>query len=164
LPIPTLSSKLAQASPSRKSSSARARQLSGGWKQTRSTRPLATDHLVLALGGGALESPATREFLFTLENSRVVFLEAPLDTLIDRCASQPNAPVRPVLRDRERLAERWQARLPLYRQAHLTVATAGRTPEAVVDCILTELHRLEEERLCAAGHRRSARPAAGGRA
>src|ERR1700691_2726227 len=95
-----------------------------------------TDHMVLALGGGALEFAPTRDFLFTLENCRVVFLEAPLETLIDRCAGQPNAAVRPVLRDRERLAERWQARLPLYRQAHLTVATAERTPQAVVDCIL----------------------------
>jgi shikimate kinase len=123
-----------------------------------------TEHSVLALGGGALEFAATRDFLFTLENCRVVFLEAPLDTLIDRCAGQPNAPVRPILRDRERLAERWQARLPLYRQAHLTVATAERTPEAVVDCILAELHRQEEERLCAVGHIRAQRPAAGGRA
>jgi shikimate kinase len=123
-----------------------------------------TDHMVLALGGGALESPATRDFLFTLENFRVVFLEAPLDTLIDRCAGQPNAPVRPVLRDRDRLAERWQARLPLYRQAHLTIATAERTPQAVVDCILTELHRQEEAHLCAAGQSRSPQPATGGRA
>lgn len=111
------------------------------------------DHTVLALGGGALELPATRDFLFSLENSRLVFLEAPLDTLVDRCAGQPNAPVRPVLRDRDRLAARWQARLPLYQLAHLTVSTADRTPAAVVDCILTELSRLNEaERLVAAGH------------
>jgi shikimate kinase len=123
-----------------------------------------SDHLVLALGGGALESAATREFLSTLENCRLIFLEAPLDTLMDRCAGQPNAPVRPVLRDRDRLAERWQARLPLYRQAHLTVGTADRSPEAVVDCILAEVHRLEDERLCAAGHSRAPRSATGGRA
>jgi shikimate kinase len=119
---------------------------------------------VLALGGGALESAETREFLLTLENYRIVFLEAPLDTLMNRCVGQPNAPVRPVLRDRDRLAARWQARLPLYRQAHLTVATAERTPEAVVDCILTELARLDEaERLVAAGQHQSARSASGGR-
>ena len=127
-------------------------------------------HTVLALGGGGLESAATREFLFKRESCRVVFLEAPLDTLIDRCAGQPNAPVRPVLRDREGLAARWQARLPLYRQAHVTVATAERTPEAVVDCILAELQRLEEAaRLVAPGPGRvgqtgTARSAGGGRA
>lgn len=112
----------------------------------------AVEHSVLALGGGALESATTREFLLSLASSCVVFLEAPLETLIGRCAGQPNAPVRPVLRDHERLAARWQARLPLYRQAHMTVATAERTPEAVVDCILAELSRREEaDRLVAPG-------------
>jgi shikimate kinase len=97
------------------------------------------EHVVLALGGGALESAATREFLASLSRSRVVFLEAPLETLIDRCAGQADAPVRPVLRDRERLAARWQARLPLYRKAHLIVATANRTPVAVADSIAAGL-------------------------
>jgi shikimate kinase len=96
------------------------------------------ERLVLALGGGALESDATREYLAALPAVRVVFLEAPFDTLVERCAGQADAPVRPVLRDRERLAARWQARQPVYRQAHLTVATAGRTPEEVVACILKE--------------------------
>jgi shikimate kinase len=97
------------------------------------------ERVVLALGGGALEWPATREFLAALPNRRVVYLEAPLDTLVDRCAGQPDAPVRPVLRDRERLAARWQARQPLYRAAHLTVATADRTPANVADRIVQEL-------------------------
>lgn len=96
-------------------------------------------HVVLALGGGALESAATREFLASLPQVRVVFLEAPLDTLVGRCAGQADAPVRPILRDRERLAARWQARQPLYREAHLTVATAGRSPGGVVDSIAEEL-------------------------
>ncbi|MGC2618834.1 MAG: shikimate kinase [Acidobacteriaceae bacterium] len=125
---------------------------------------------VLALGGGALDSDATREFLLSLEGCRVIFLEAPLDTLIGRCAEQANAPVRPVLRDRGGLAARWQARVPLYRQAHLTVATAERTPEAVVDCVLAEIHRLEEgDRLVSTGpgptgQAGKARSAGGGRA
>jgi len=97
------------------------------------------EHVVLALGGGALESPATREFLAELRHGRVVFLDAPLETLLGRCAGQPDAPVRPVLRDQERLAARWQARQPLYREAHLIVSTAGRTPVAVVDRIVQEL-------------------------
>ena len=97
------------------------------------------EHVVVALGGGALESAATREFLAALPRGRVVFLEAPLETLVGRCAGQPDAPVRPVLRNRERLAARWQARLPLYREAHLIVATGDRTPAEVVDRIVREL-------------------------
>jgi shikimate kinase len=96
------------------------------------------EHIVLALGGGALESAATREFLAALPHGRVVYLEAPLDTLVGRCAGQPDAPVRPILRDREGLAARWQARQPLYREAHLIVATTGRSPAAVVDRIVQE--------------------------
>jgi shikimate kinase len=110
----------------------------------------AREHVVLALGGGALESAPTREFLASLPCGRIVFLEAPLETLVSRCAGQANAPVRPVLRDREQLAARWQARLPLYREAHLVVTTADRTPAAVVDCIVQELFGASpSEPLCA---------------
>lgn len=110
----------------------------------------AREHVVLALGGGALESAATREFLAALPNGRVIFLEAPLETLVDRCAGQPGAPVRPVLRDHEGLAARWQARQPLYREAHLIVTTVDRTPAAVVDCIVRELFGgAPAEALCA---------------
>ncbi|MGB6132308.1 MAG: shikimate kinase [Acidobacteriaceae bacterium] len=97
------------------------------------------DRLVLALGGGALELLPTREFLASLPACRIVFLEAPLDTLLARCAAHNAGPVRPVLQDRARLAERWQARLPLYRQAHLTISTAGLAPAAVAEQILTAL-------------------------
>ncbi|HEV2277895.1 MAG TPA: shikimate kinase [Acidobacteriaceae bacterium] len=97
------------------------------------------DNLVLALGGGALENFSTREFVRSLPGRRVVFLDAPFNILIDRCAAQENAPVRPVLRDRERLADRWQRRLPLYREADLTIPTAGLRPEGVVDSIVEAL-------------------------
>ena len=103
-------------------------------------RELASNpHVILALGGGALEHPATRAALQSLPDHPVVFLDAPFETLIGRCASQEDAPVRPVLRDRERLAERWHSRLPLYREAHLTIPTAGRSPEDVADTIVAAL-------------------------
>lgn len=98
-----------------------------------------SENLVLALGGGALEEPGTREFLRSLPRRRVVFLDAPFDILLGRCSAQENAPVRPVLRDRDRLAHRWQTRLPLYREADLTVATAGLPPDAVVESIVEAL-------------------------
>jgi shikimate kinase len=108
------------------------------------------ERVVLALGGGALESAETREYLAALPHGRVVFLEAPLETLVGRCAGQADAPVRPILRDRERLAARWQTRQPLYRAAHLIVATADRTPAAVVDRIVQELFgENRAEPLCA---------------
>jgi shikimate kinase len=95
--------------------------------------------LVVALGGGAVEMAATRDLVAGLQNALVVFLDAPLETLLARCAGHADGPVRPVLADRARLAERWNARLPWYRRAHLTVDTTGHSPAAVADCILQRL-------------------------
>ncbi len=94
---------------------------------------------VLALGGGALERSTTRDALASLRDTLIVFLEAPLETMIARCATHEGAPVRPVLADRARLAERWNLRLPWYRQAHLTIDTANMTPQNVVERILDSL-------------------------
>jgi len=94
------------------------------------------NEIVVALGGGAIEFEGTREALIGLEEACVVFLDAPLDVMVARCLSQPGAAERPVLRERERLTARLAARLPHYRQAHLTVATADRTPQGVADAIL----------------------------
>ncbi|GGH12554.1 shikimate kinase [Silvibacterium dinghuense] len=96
-------------------------------------------HLVLALGGGAIEHPSTREHLHTLPDTHIVYLEAPLDVMVARCLEQPGAAIRPVLADRVRLAHRFTSRIPHYRTAHLTVATAHLTPEQVVERILAAL-------------------------
>jgi shikimate kinase len=97
------------------------------------------ENLVLALGGGAIENPQTRDILTSLPEIRIVFLDAPLEVMVARCLAQPGAAERPVLADRERLAQRFTARLPHYRRAHLTVATADLTPQAVVERILSGL-------------------------
>jgi shikimate kinase len=95
--------------------------------------------LVLALGGGAIERPDTRALFATMEDTLVVFLDAPLETLILRCAGHEGGPVRPVLADRARLEQRWRNRQPWYRQAHLTIPTAGLAPEAVAGQILQQI-------------------------
>ncbi|MGB7134502.1 MAG: shikimate kinase [Acidobacteriaceae bacterium] len=97
------------------------------------------ERLVLALGGGALERASTRTLLRELPGTRLVFLDAPLEVLVARCGAEASGPVRPVLRDRERLEERWRTRLPWYRQAHLTVDTREAAPEAVVERIVAQL-------------------------
>ncbi|MBV8631969.1 MAG: shikimate kinase [Silvibacterium sp.] len=95
-----------------------------------------SEKLILALGGGALESEGTRKALSGLDETCVIFLDAPIEVMLARCMAQPEAAERPVLHDRDRLAARLAKRLPHYRQAHLTVATVGRTPEAVADAII----------------------------
>ena len=101
---------------------------------------LQEEGVVLALGGGAVETESTYDLLQGATATCLVFLEAPLVTLIERCEHQPGAAERPVLNDRDRLEARWKARLPLYRQAHLTVSTAGLTPDMVTEKIMSALH------------------------
>ena len=99
----------------------------------------AGEHLVLALGGGAIENAVTRNMLGGLSETMVVFLDAPLEVMVARCLAQPDAAERPVLADRERLLQRFSARLPHYRRAHLTIATADLAPSTVVERILSAL-------------------------
>ena len=94
------------------------------------------DHLVLALGGGAVETESIRDALLQGPETCVVFLEAPLEIMISRCEQQPGAAVRPVLRDRGLLRSRFESRLPHYRNAHLVVETAKLTPEEASQHIL----------------------------
>lgn len=95
-------------------------------------------NIVLSLGGGALETKSTRSLLEQSAGTCVVFLKAPLEVLIDRCERQPDAAVRPVLREREALRHRFHSRLPHYERAHITVETQGLTPDHVADQILQQ--------------------------
>jgi shikimate kinase len=100
---------------------------------------MSGDNLVLALGGGAVEADSTRVLLAELKDTCILFLDAPLETLVARCLAQTVGAERPVLADREGLLRRFEARLPHYRGAHLTIVTAGLSPQAVVTQILEAL-------------------------
>jgi shikimate kinase len=96
---------------------------------------LATgDSLVLALGGGAIEHPATRDLLLTAPGTLLVHLEVELATTLSRCSGTEST--RPVLADQANLAARYQRRLPLYRTAHLSIPADSVTPAQLVDAIL----------------------------
>jgi shikimate kinase len=94
----------------------------------------AGDALVLALGGGAIEHPATRALLLTTPGTLLVHLEVELATTLQRC--QGTEQTRPILADQANLASRYQRRLPLYRTAHISIAVDELTPEQTVDAIL----------------------------
>jgi len=101
---------------------------------------LPRQSLVLSLGGGAIELEANRNLLHSMPDTRVVFLEAPLEILEARCQQEqhhPGAVVRPVFADKERLLQRYIDRLPHYRTAHHTVVTTDRKPEDVALSILS---------------------------
>jgi shikimate kinase len=113
---------------------------------------------VIALGGGAIETEAARELLFSSDLSGstsvpatvTIFLAAPLPDLLARChvgpaqtheaqtreATEETTPVRPLLTAAEPPEDRLARRLPHYRRAHLTVDTAGIPAVEVVERIV----------------------------
>lgn len=98
---------------------------------------LGIDHLVLALGGGAIETERTRQLLLASEGTRLVHLEVSLDTVLARCAGTET--VRPILRDKANLEGRYARRMPLYRQAHLNLPVDAIAPETVTELLASLL-------------------------
>jgi shikimate kinase len=97
-------------------------------------RLTASDALVLALGGGAIENEATRTLLATTSGTLLIHLEVELATTLKRCRGTEKT--RPILADQTNLESRYQRRLPLYRMAHLSIPVDALTPDEVVDAIL----------------------------
>lgn len=95
---------------------------------------------VLALGGGALTTVATRDAV-AASASQVVLLRAALDTLTERVG---DAESRPLLTDgpADRLRQLEAERAAVYEAvATLVVETDDRTPGQVASHIAAELHR-----------------------
>jgi shikimate kinase len=97
-------------------------------------RLAAGDGLVLALGGGAIETVATRELLLSDPGTLLVHLEVALETTLARC--QGTEGTRPILADRANLEGRYARRLPLYRTAHISIAVDTLTPDQVAQAVL----------------------------
>jgi shikimate kinase len=95
---------------------------------------------VLALGGGAPEIPANRLLLEQTQHTAVVYLHAPLATLLERCgkdAARPELVGRPLLAEAE---IRFQVRHPIYEgMAAYRIETATLDPEQTVAAILAAL-------------------------
>ena len=104
---------------------------------------LQESRIIVALGGGALETPANRDALSTASRACIVLLSAEFDTLFDRCQQQITRavgsalPVRPLLGDREAAAARLARREQIYRKAaHVILDTTGQLPEQSVEALL----------------------------
>jgi shikimate kinase len=92
------------------------------------------ERLVLALGGGAIETEATRSLLLSSPGTMLVHLEVALATTLARCGGTEHT--RPILADQANLANRYARRLPLYRTAHVSIAVDALTPAEVADAIV----------------------------
>lgn len=110
------------------------------------TSSLQEPGIVLALGGGALETLANRHALCADSLTCTILLTASFETLYDRCQQQiitaagSPLPVRPLLGDREAAAARLALRDANYREtASLILDTTGQQPEESVDALLTLL-------------------------
>ncbi len=88
---------------------------------------------VVALGGGAWEQPQNRLRLQEF-GAPVVFLDAPLEILRERCA--PDAARRPLFADERRFAELYAARRQQYALATLRIDTADKPPAEVAGQIV----------------------------
>lgn len=95
------------------------------------------DGLVMALGGGAIEAAETRGLLLNSAETLLVYLHVELATTLERCGTTDET--RPVLADRANLSARYERRLPLYRMAHLSIATDALIPEQVAQAVVEAL-------------------------
>ena len=99
--------------------------------------------VVLALGGGAVTTPASAALL--REKTVCIYLRASLDTLLERLQGETAG--RPLLNDgsssvmpgpdRASVESRLAARAPIYEEtAHVIIDTDGLTPDEVADEII----------------------------
>lgn len=95
----------------------------------RSVLRRAAPPLVLALGGGTFVQANNAELLRS-HGVTTVFLDAPLELLIQRCTAEAvkEAAVRPLAADLDQFARLYHERVPSYRSADLTVESDNRPP------------------------------------
>lgn len=105
---------------------------------------LHRENIVLALGGGAIETAANRQRIQEDDKTLLLYLAAPLEILIERCEQQQlhrKAVRRPILEKRADLTERFQRRRPLYEQADWTIETTGKTLDELVQIIMAQWNK-----------------------
>ncbi|MEX1033285.1 MAG: shikimate kinase AroK [Cellvibrionaceae bacterium] len=99
---------------------------------------LASSGFVLATGGGIVTREANRALL--KQHGPVVYLTADIEHLIERTARDKKRPLLQVENPRERIAELFKARDPLYREvATCIVKTDRRSPKLVAEEIVRKL-------------------------
>ncbi|GAB4508041.1 MAG: shikimate kinase AroK [Sulfuricaulis sp.] len=95
-------------------------------------------NLVLATGGGAILSPDNRKILH--ERGVVVYLQAPLETLLQRTRRDRHRPLLQTADRRSTLEDILKAREPIYRQAaDIVIETSHRSPMSVAREIMRKL-------------------------
>jgi shikimate kinase len=100
---------------------------------------LALSNLVLATGGGIVTCEENRTLL--KQTGTVVYLTADIDQLLERTARDKKRPLLQVKNPRQRMAELFKTRDPLYREvATLIIKTDRRSPKLVAEEIAQKLN------------------------
>ncbi|OGI48238.1 MAG: shikimate kinase I [Candidatus Muproteobacteria bacterium RIFCSPHIGHO2_12_FULL_60_33] len=101
-------------------------------------------NLVLATGGGVVLSPDNRKILH--ERGVVVYLHAPLETLLQRTHRDRHRPLLQTADRRRTLEDILKAREPIYRQtADMVIETSHRSPVSVAREIARKLEALQTD-------------------
>ena len=96
---------------------------------------------VIALGGGTYVQPQNSALLAE-SGARVVFLELEVETLLQRCraiSERPEQNSRPLAADEAAFRALYAQRLPIYRNAELTVNAHDKTADQVAQEIASAL-------------------------
>jgi len=89
---------------------------------------------VIALGGGAFCRPENRAIVEATGKS--IWLDAPLDVIVARCAGDPS---RPLFTSRAEMEALLEARRPFYRKAAIRIEVTGQSIEELAKHILQAL-------------------------
>jgi shikimate kinase len=95
---------------------------------------------VIATGGGAFVDPRTRALLN--EQAITVWLDAPVEVLVERTARRDTRPLLRTADPRQTLKELAEQRRPAYAEAHIRIRTGNGAHSEVVDRILRELEKV----------------------
>jgi shikimate kinase len=95
---------------------------------------------IVALGGGAYVQ-TSNSALLKAAGVPIVFLDAPVEELWERCCKQASAAEweRPLLRGRDEFCELYEKRRPRYSEASHIVETGGRTVDEIAVEIVQKL-------------------------
>jgi shikimate kinase len=109
---------------------------------------LARSETIVAVGGAAIDMERNQGLLRNSPDSLLVFLDAPFETLIERCLQQErrgDATYRPLLHRTDVARARYAARRSLYSaHADLTIDVATLAPEDVARRIRDEVDALRQ--------------------
>ncbi|MFM7028817.1 MAG: shikimate kinase [Chakrabartia sp.] len=92
---------------------------------------------VIATGGGAFINEETRQLM--LERAIVIWLDADIDTLVERTARKSDRPLLAEGDPREILTRLTKERNPIYAQAHIHVKSQSNPHETTLEKILKAL-------------------------